>query len=94
MAAEATLSELAGIADAGLADHIREALERQQLPVTIPSALSTDAIIDCMHSDKKSRAGKLRFALPRSIGEMARGDDGGWTLPVEEPLIRQLLDTR
>ena len=94
MVAEARLSELMQLAQPGFCSRVRAALEKHALPVTIPDSLSREAIIEALRSDKKARADAVRFALPRDIGQMARGDDGAWTLPVEEPLIRQLLDSR
>jgi 3-dehydroquinate synthetase len=44
-----------------------------------------------MRSDKKVRAGEIRLALPSAIGK-AHGDDArGWTVPVDDSLIRQVL---
>lgn len=94
MVAEARLANLAGVASAALEQRLRGAIEMHALPTGIPQSLSSEALIEAMRADKKVRAGAIRFALPRDLGHMARGDDGGWTLPVEEPVIRQLLDSR
>jgi 3-dehydroquinate synthase len=91
MAVEATLAEDLGIAEAGLAGRIRGALERFALPVTVPADLPGDDLVAAMRGDKKVRAGALRLALPRRIGEMARQDDGAWTVETDETRILQAL---
>jgi shikimate kinase / 3-dehydroquinate synthase len=73
MAAEAHLAEQMGIAEAGLAETIAQTLEQIGLPTRIPKDLNRQAIRQAMGVDKKRYAGKLRFALPRSIGEVIPG---------------------
>lgn len=93
MLAEARIAEAAGIAN-DVSSSLAEALERLALPLEIPADLSTDALLDAMRADKKVREGQVRMALPVSIGTMARDTIGAWTMPLEESLIRQVLDTR
>ena len=64
-------SELArrlGWLDAGEAARIERLLKRAGLPVFSPS-LGEARYLDLMAHDKKVEAGKLRFVLPRKIGE-------------------------
>jgi 3-dehydroquinate synthase len=91
MAAEALLAESLGVADAGLAAAVRGAVKRFGLPVAIPSDLAADDLLAAMQGDKKVRAGSVRFALPRRVGEMAQRDDGAWTVEVDEERILQML---
>ena len=91
MVYEGRLAETLGIAQAGTAQRIRKALEQLNLPVERPDASQIDEIIAAMRTDKKVRAGEIRLALPAAIGT-AHGSDGqGWTVPVEEATIRQVL---
>jgi 3-dehydroquinate synthase len=91
MVYEGRLAEALGIAAAGTTQRIRAALERLNLPVERPDASQVDDLIAAMRADKKVRAGEIRLALPRAIGS-AHGDDGnGWTVPVTEATIRQVL---
>ncbi|HEV8379969.1 MAG TPA: 3-dehydroquinate synthase [Gemmatimonadales bacterium] len=91
MVYEGRLAETLGIAPAGTAQRITAVLERLNLPVARPDASQVDDLIAAMRADKKVRAGEIRLALPRAIGS-AYGDDGhGWTVPVEEATIRQVL---
>lgn len=93
MAVEARIAESAGLATKGLHETLVRMLERYALPATVPAGHGSDALLEVMRSDKKVRAGKIRFALPREIGKVARSDDGAWTVDVEEQVIRQVLDS-
>jgi shikimate kinase/3-dehydroquinate synthase len=73
MVAAARLSEQRGIAGHGLADEIVGVLRRLGLPVEIPADLDIGAINAAMGLDKKRAAGKVRFVLPRRIGEVQTG---------------------
>lgn len=91
MVYEGRLAESLGIAAAGTAGRIQATLERLHLPVERPDASQVDDLIAAMRADKKVRAGEIRVALPRAIG-VAHGDASrGWTVPVPEEAIRQLL---
>ncbi|WP_454945729.1 3-dehydroquinate synthase [Cryptobacterium curtum] len=53
--------------------------------VPLDFSAAVDDIIDVMKNDKKSRAGKINFILPRDVGS--------WTLQtVEEDVLREHLD--
>jgi 3-dehydroquinate synthase len=90
MAQEARLAEALGIAAAGTARRVSAALERYQLPLDLPPAAPVDALLAAMQQDKKARGGEVRFALPKRIGEM-QGGLKGWTVPVPEAALRELL---
>ena len=53
----------------------RALLKRAQLPITLPSDLTPEALCDAMYLDKKTLGGKLRLILPRRIGEVVIRDD-------------------
>lgn len=90
MVAEAAAGEVAGISERGTADRIRDALVRANLPVGVPSSVGTDRVLEIARTDKKSREGSLRFAVPRRIGEMA-GADSGWVVAIPDETIREVL---
>jgi 3-dehydroquinate synthase len=62
-------------------------LERFELP-TAPNEWPTEDLILAMRRDKKARAGKMRFVLPRNIGEVAVFDD------VSDDLVAGALEFR
>ena len=90
LVAEAELAHRAGIADAGLAARIGGLLKSIDRPVAVDSAWSADALLDAMEHDKKVRDGVIRFALPNTLGVMAR-DGPRWTIAVPRDLIRSVL---
>ena len=92
MAVEAWLAEHAGIAAAGTDRRVRELLAAFDLPVVVPAALACDDLLDAMRHDKKTRAGALRFALPKRVGAMAQSADGEWTVEVDAAQVRHALE--
>jgi 3-dehydroquinate synthase len=91
MAYEGRLAETLGIGESGMSGRLTGVLAAYRLPVTRPSAASVDQLISKMRNDKKSRAGDLRFALPRAIGAMHGGIASGWTVAAPEGVVRELL---
>jgi shikimate kinase/3-dehydroquinate synthase len=73
MVVEACLAEKLGLAEAGLAQTIRDCLESLGLPVTIPNELARDKILEAMLVDKKRSRGQVRFALPLNIANVKTG---------------------
>jgi 3-dehydroquinate synthetase len=90
MALESAIAERAGFADAGTSVAIRGALSAAGLPADRPQAISGEQILDAMRVDKKSRGGRVEFALPRRIGAMA-GSSTGWAVAVDEDIVREVL---
>ena len=93
MAVESAIAETIRVAEAGTHARIVRVLEGCALPVAVPPTLATDELLDAMQDDKKTRAGAVRLALPRRVGEAAREADGGWTHLVEREVLRQALDS-
>jgi len=91
MALESRLAERVGVAEAGTAARIGRLLSRYSLPLELPDANAVDRLLDAMRHDKKARAGQLRLALPRRIGVMGEDAQRGWTVPVAESLMRDIL---
>ena len=90
MALEARAAERAGIATGGTADEVRDALSAAGLPVSLPAGMEADRIMAVMRADKKVREGKVRYAVPRAIGEMA-GADSGWTVSIADGIVMEAL---
>jgi 3-dehydroquinate synthetase len=80
-----------GIGRRGLATEVAALLRRLGLPVRIENALPRDRVLAAMASDKKTRAARVRFALPRDIGTMFPGEK--WTVAVEDRAITSALDS-
>jgi len=62
----AKVAEEKGMAEAGLSEKIREALEKNHLPVSID--YSAEEIAEGVLKDKKRRGGEISFVFPAKIG--------------------------
>lgn len=91
MILEARIAERIGVATKGTADGIQETCRIADLPIALPSTGATD-VARFMRADKKSRAGRVEFALPARIGLMA-GADRGWAIPVEDDVVLEVLSS-
>ena len=80
MVLESRAAEAAGILKRGEADRITALLERLGLPTCIPAGIDPGRILEAARSDKKSRKGELRYALPA-----ANRPDGPAEGPVRHP---------
>ena len=62
------LSEIRGLCETGFSERLGNLLQRFDLPLSIPSNLETDDILETMKLDKKVIAGSTRLILVRSVG--------------------------
>ncbi len=76
MVAEARLAERLGWIGPEVVGRIAGLLDRLGLPTSAPG-LDTDRLLGAMGRDKKNRAGRIRFVLPRSIGRVELTDAAG-----------------
>lgn len=90
MVAEARLAERLGLASPGLADTVATVCDAAGLPVRIPEHLAPVEIVTATRADKKSRSGKVEYALPEALGCMA-GAAFGYGIPVPEAEVLSLL---
>ena len=75
----ARLSVQTGLLSAAEAERIGALLQAAGLPLQRPAALSVDALLENMKSDKKTAGGKLRLVLLRAIGHAELVDSPGET---------------
>ncbi|HTC23900.1 MAG TPA: 3-dehydroquinate synthase, partial [Gemmatimonadales bacterium] len=85
LVAECELAETMGIGRPGLGADVARLLGRLGLPVRLEQALPRAQLLAAMGADKKNRAARVRFALPRDVGAMFPGER--WTVAAEEPAI-------
>ena len=88
---EASLGEAAGITATGTASALGDALGGAGLPTHLPPGADPAHLIDAMRVDKKSRGGSLAFALLASVGSPAGSDEKGWSMNLDERLVRDVL---
>jgi 3-dehydroquinate synthase len=79
------LAERRGLVDDAFTLRLQRLLVRLRLPGK-PARYPVEPLLDAMRSDKKTLAGRLRFVLPRRLGEVALYDD------VPEDDVRRVLD--
>lgn len=89
MVVEARIAERSEVAERGIAGEIARVCAAAGLPTTLPD-VDVDSLIQFTHADKKVRAGRVEYALPKRIGEMA-GEDRGWAIPVDDAVVREVL---
>jgi 3-dehydroquinate synthase len=90
MVYESALAERIGVAERGTSARIRAVVRTAGLPDARPPSISVDNILDAARSDKKSRAGRVEYALPIKIGAMAAATRG-WSMPVSDAAVREVL---
>ncbi|MFC2005966.1 3-dehydroquinate synthase [Chloroflexota bacterium] len=84
MLAAARISNRLGILDRNEMNRLKSVITRASLPTEIPS-LQLEKLIQAMKHDKKILQGKIRFVLPKSIGDVFITDE------VSPSLIEQAL---
>lgn len=84
MLAAARISNKMGILDKNELIRLRRVVERAGLPTEIPR-LDVEKLIRAMKHDKKMLGGKMRFVLPKAIGEVFITDE------VSPPVIEKAL---
>src|SRR5262245_27609325 len=85
MVCAARLAEGRGLVPAGFTLRLQRLLVRLRLP-TKPERWPVDELLAAMRLDKKTVAGRMRFVLPRRLGEVALFDD------VPEAEVRRVLE--
>jgi len=85
MLVEARISNKLGMLDNSDVIRLRNLIARAGLPTEIPS-LELKRLIQAMKHDKKILQGKIRFALPKSIGEVFITDEVSPSM-IEEVLV-------
>lgn len=70
MVAAARMAVALGYAAEELPERITAVLDKAALPLRIPAELEAETLYTAMGSDKKKAGGRLRFILPRDIGDV------------------------
>lgn len=91
LVAECELAEAMGIARPGLGADVAALLGCLGLPVRLADGLPRDRVLAAMAADKKNRAARVRFALPRDVGTMFPGEH--WTVAADDQVIAAALES-
>jgi 3-dehydroquinate synthase len=90
MVYESMLAERIGLAEAGTAARVRAAVRGAALPDRRPLDIPIDDVVVATRGDKKSRGGRVEYALPSRIGAMAAADEG-WSVPIDDSLVAETM---
>ena len=74
MVCASRLAERRGLVPAAITRRQQDLLARFSLPIA-PEAWSPGDLLAAMRSDKKAKAGRLRFVLPTRLGEVILVED-------------------
>jgi 3-dehydroquinate synthase len=85
MVCASRLAERRGLVEHAVTERQRDLLDELGLP-TAPHPWPVDDLIEAMRLDKKAEAGRMRFVLPKRLGEVALFDD------VPEADVRAVLE--
>ena len=91
MVVEARIAVHAGVGDPEIVRSITELLLAVGLPTTVPVSMPTAHILDATRTDKKSRGGKVEYALPAKIGAMA-GAETGYGIAISDAIVTASID--
>lgn len=91
MLMEVEIGNALGVTAASAAATIMQALEEADLPFDIAFD-EVDPIIEATRSDKKARAGTVRYTLLEKAGAVARSQTGEWTIAVADEVVRAALE--
>ncbi|MHB1223564.1 MAG: 3-dehydroquinate synthase [Gemmatimonadaceae bacterium] len=92
MVLESRLAERLGVAAAGTAAAVADAVARAGLPLLPPPgpARDVDRLLAATRLDKKVRGGVVEYALPTAVGQMA-GRESGWAVAVEDDIVAAVV---
>lgn len=61
------------------------------LPMRVPERIPVAELVAKMHTDKKSRGGRIRFVLMHGIGHMKEFDGGSYSIALEESFLEDVI---
>jgi len=89
LACAARLAARRNLCDTDLATRIENLLAAIGLPTRVPREMSIEAILAAMATDKKRANARLRFILPRALGDVVVSDNVG-----REEIVVAIEETR
>jgi 3-dehydroquinate synthase len=86
------LSVRMGYMTEGETVRVRNLLSRAKLPVRIPDYIDREALVRKLYTDKKVRNGRLRFVIPRCIGEIVEFRPGVFAEEISEETAGEIIE--
>jgi 3-dehydroquinate synthase len=62
------------------------------LPTSLPDEITTQELVDKMHTDKKGKKGQIRMVFQKGIGGMMSFEQGNYSRPVRDDQLFDLID--
>jgi 3-dehydroquinate synthase len=90
MVEEARLGERVGVTAPGTSARLRKVLAKLGLPTSLPIDYRAEDVLEWTRTDKKSRNGRVQYALIEGIGTPAVRD-GRWGCPVADETVVEVL---
>lgn len=91
MVIEARLGERLGLTEPGSSEQLRGVLERLGSPTRLPDGMTPGELLARTRLDKKSRSGRVEYALIERIGRAASGEGMRWSVPVADQEVLAAL---
>lgn len=91
MGVEAELGVALGITHPDTPAVLRSVLRPLGLPAAVPAGTDFAAVVAATATDKKARAGRVRYTLLQRAGQAARSPDGEWTFPADAAAVEAAL---
>ena len=91
LVAACTLSCWMGYMTVEETERVRKLLIRANLPAEIPEYIDREALVRKLYTDKKVRNGRLRFVIPRRIGEIVEFRPGVFAEEISEETARDVI---
>ena len=91
LAAACALSVRMGFMPGTEADRVTGLLNRAGLPTGIPGYIDREELVQKLYTDKKVRNGRLRFVIPRCIGEIVEFRPGVYAEEISEETAREII---
>lgn len=88
---QARIAEKLGYASKEDVKRVEELTVKAGLPIDIPEYMSTEEVVNKLYTDKKVRKGKIRFVFQKGIGDVMCFEDGNYSTPLEEAVIREFI---
>lgn len=88
---QARIAEKLGYASKEDVKRVEELTIKAGLPIDIPEYMSTEEVVNKLYTDKKVRKGKIRFVFQKGIGDVMCFEDGNYSTPLEEAVIREFI---
>lgn len=91
LVAQVMLSESLGYVTSEQTQRVIALLEKAGLPVAIPDYIDREELVQKLYTDKKVRAGKLRFVMQKGIGQVVEFAPGVYAKAIEEDVVRDVI---